>query len=133
MLFRSCSLRERLGAGLAGLALTYTVGRAVLIGLASKKRPFMRTPKLTGRPNLWRAILMVREEAALMVLLWASAAATYVTFGDYDPESHWWSLALLTQSIPYLAALTVSSVATLSPPPPAGRAEPADDKRKLAA
>ena len=47
-----CTFRQSIGASLAGLALTYTVGRAVIYGLATSRLPFMRTPKMDERATL---------------------------------------------------------------------------------
>ncbi len=109
-----CGRRERLGAIVAGLALTYTVGKAVLIGLVSSKRPFVRTPKGEGRPALLQGVLMAREEGVLMLLLWVAAAATWYFHGAHDPESRYWSAVLVLASLPYLAALATSIVASFS-------------------
>ena len=46
-----CSFKERAGAAIAGMALTYTVGRAILQGLVTNSKPFIRTPKWEDRPS----------------------------------------------------------------------------------
>ena len=51
-----CTFRQSVGASLAGLALTYTVGRAVIYGLATSRLPFMRTPKMDERATLGMAL-----------------------------------------------------------------------------
>ena len=60
-----CTFRQSVGASLAGLALTYTVGRAVIYGLATSRLPFMRTPKMDERATLGMALGMARGEAVL--------------------------------------------------------------------
>ena len=65
-----CTFRQSVGASLAGLALTYTVGRAVIYGLATSRLPFMRTPKMDERATLGMALGMARGEAVLTILLW---------------------------------------------------------------
>lgn len=117
-----CGWRERIGAAIAGLALTYTVGKAVLIGLVTSKRPFARTPKADGRPALIQGILMAREEGLLMLLLWLAAALTWHWHSDFDPESRFWTLVLVLTSLPYLAALSTSVVASFSEGSGAGAA-----------
>jgi hypothetical protein len=109
-----CRFVERLGAGVAGLALTYTVGKAVLTGAITTKRPFVRTPKGEGRPALLQGVLMAREEGVLMALLWLAAGATWYWNGAFDPESRYWSLVLVVTSIPYLAALATSVLASFT-------------------
>lgn len=70
-----CSTRHRLAACVAGLGLTYTIGRAVVTGVLTPSCPFFRTPKCENRSALSRCLLMVREEAGLFALLWLAAAA----------------------------------------------------------
>ena len=72
-----CTFRQSLGASLAGLALTYTVGRAVIYGLATSRLPFMRTPKMDERATLGMALGMARGEAVLTALLWLAAAVLW--------------------------------------------------------
>jgi len=45
-------LRQTLAAAIAGLALSHTIGRAVLKGLVTRSEPFFRTPKRAGRHAL---------------------------------------------------------------------------------
>jgi hypothetical protein len=99
-------------SAVAGLGLTYTVGRAVLIGLISKKRPFVRTPKGDGRPAVAEALIAARGEGVLMVLLWGAAGATALLYGADDPGSWWWTAALIVQSLPYAAAVATSLTAS---------------------
>src|SRR4029079_5128736 len=72
-----CTFRQSLGASLAGLALTYTVGRAVRYGLPTSGLPFMRTPKMDERATLGMALGMARGEAVLTALLWLAAASMW--------------------------------------------------------
>jgi hypothetical protein len=108
-----CSFRQSVGASLAGLALTYTVGRAVIYGLMTSRLPFMRTPKMDERATLGMALGMARAEAVLTALLWAGAAALWFTSGQLDPEARLWALFMVVQSLPYAAAVYVSIVNAL--------------------
>ena len=121
--------RRRVGASLAGLALTYTVGRAVIYGLATSRLPFMRTPKMDERATLGMALGMARGEAILTVLLWLGAIVLWSTLGAINPEARLWALFMVVQSLPYAAAVYVSLVNALeqmrharavyeAPPPP---------------
>lgn len=109
----SCSFRQSLGASLAGLALTYTVGRAVLYGLATSRLPFMRTPKMDERATLGMALGMARGEAVLMILLWGAALILWNTSGVIDPEARLWAVFMVVQSLPFTAAVVVSLVNAL--------------------
>jgi cellulose synthase/poly-beta-1,6-N-acetylglucosamine synthase-like glycosyltransferase len=108
-----CSLRQRLGAGLAGLSLTYTIGKAVLTGLVSNGMPFVRTPKHEGEPALVRAVGMAREETLLAVFLWLAAAAVARIYGGDDPEALLWAAVMLVQSLSFAAAPAMAMVNAL--------------------
>jgi hypothetical protein len=95
------------------LALTYTVGRAVIYGLATSRLPFMRTPKMDERATLGMAFGMARGEAVLAALLWLGAAVLWLSNGQLDPEARLWSLFMIVQSLPYAAAVYVSMVNAL--------------------
>jgi len=103
-----CNFRQSIGASLAGLALTYTVGRAVLYGLATSRLPFMRTPKMDERATLGMALGMARGEAVLTVLLWLAALVLWNGTGAINPEARLWSAFMVVQSLPFAAAVLVS-------------------------
>ncbi|HZQ00960.1 MAG TPA: glycosyltransferase [Reyranella sp.] len=108
-----CSFRQSLGASLAGLALTYTVGRAVIYGLATSRLPFMRTPKMDERASLGMALGMARGEAVLTASLWIAATVLWLGAGVIDPEARLWSVFMVVQSLPFAAAVVVSVVNAL--------------------
>ncbi len=108
-----CSLQQSLGASLAGLALTYTVGRAVIYGLLTSRLPFMRTPKMDERATLGMALGMAKAEASLTVALWCAAAVMWWGNGVVDPEARLWAIFMLVQSLPFAAAVAVSVVNAL--------------------
>src|SRR5258706_3401413 len=63
-------LRQTPAAAIAGLALSHTIGRAVLKGLVTRSEPFFRTPKRAGRHALLLALAGAWEEMAMMLMLW---------------------------------------------------------------
>jgi len=103
-----CSFVERMGAALAGMALTHTVARAVIQGIFTSQKPFLRTPKCKNRPVWMQAVSMAQEEALMAILLWFLAANLWFFYGPKDPESGIWIAAVLVQSLPYLSALSQS-------------------------
>jgi len=108
-----CTFRQSIGASLAGLALTYTVGRAVIYGLCTSRLPFMRTPKMDERATLGMALGMARGEALFTILLWLSAIVLWMNNGVVDPEARLWSVFMVVQSLPFAAAVLVSVVNAL--------------------
>ena len=103
-----CTFRQSIVASLAGLALTYTVGRAVIYGLMTSRLPFMRTPKMDERATLSLALGMARGETVLTVLLWLGAIVLWTSVGAIDPEARLWSVFMLAQSLPLASAVLVS-------------------------
>jgi len=111
LLFRKiigASRREVLGAAIAGMALSYTVGRAIWVGLFTSGRPFVRTPKWGMRDSWLKAVLVARDETILAATLWGLATAVLVVFSPYNGEAALWSAMLFIQSLPFTAALVMS-------------------------
>ncbi len=108
-----CSIADRLGAAIAGLALSHTIGKAVWKGLFTTKLPFLRTPKMKESPALVQGLHMAREELFLLLLTWAALLG--VGFGHHwaTPETKLWCVVLFTQSLPYLSSVAVSIIAAL--------------------
>jgi hypothetical protein len=95
-----------LGAAFSAMALQLTVGRAVADGLISDKIPFLRTAKgstcgVTERfPVLW--------EGVLGILLLIGAWVLYVTNESQAREIYIFSMVLLVQSLPFIAAVAIT-------------------------
>ena len=101
---------ETLGAALAGLALSHTIAKAVVSGFWTKDKPFFRTPKCENQPRLIQAFLSSAEETMLaMLLLGSSFGVIWLQGGDL-PGARLWGVALMVQSLPYLAALTLGMI-----------------------
>ena len=118
MLYRArvdCSFLEALGASLAGLALSYTVAKAIFLGVFTSRCPFLRTPKCENQPALIRALAAVREEAVFLALLVAASAGMLVVHGDDGIVPILWAVFLAVQALPFAAAITMSVIATLPP------------------
>jgi hypothetical protein len=103
-----CRVPDAFGAALAGLALSYTVARAVWQGLFTRNLPFLRTPKCENQPPLVRALVAARAEAALALLLVGAAVATMLTRGVIEPSARLWAVLLLVQALPFGSALLLS-------------------------
>ncbi len=101
------------GAAVAGLSLSHTIGKAVVYGLVTRSIPFFRTPKLTGHGGLVQAIAEAREELYILLLLWGAAAGMVFTHHLDTPDAWAWLIMLLLQSVSYLAAVLMSWLAVL--------------------
>ena len=107
------SLTDALYAAVAGLALSYTIAKAVLFGFVTRSIPFFRTPKLASRSGLFKALAEAREEVFVMLLLWCAAAGLLLTEDNPGGDLYFWVLVLLVQSLPYLAALIMALLSSL--------------------
>ncbi len=103
-----CTFWQRLGAALAGTALTHTIAVAILRGIFTKTMPFMRTPKCESKSALVKGFTMARGEALMLLLLVFAVVVNY-NFGNDQTEERLIRAALLSiQALPYAAALMLS-------------------------
>jgi hypothetical protein len=103
-----CTFAQRLGAALAGTALTYTIGTAILRGVFTRSMPFLRTPKCESESAVIRGLIMARGEALMMALLLFATIINYNFGNDQTEERLIRAGLLLIQTVPYIAALTLS-------------------------
>jgi exo-beta-1,3-glucanase (GH17 family)/cellulose synthase/poly-beta-1,6-N-acetylglucosamine synthase-like glycosyltransferase len=103
------NFRQTVAAAIAGLALSHTIGFAVVKGLFTRSEPFFRTPKTGETQGVVTALSAAREEALIMVALWLSAwAVAQVPPLLQGPDRLAWIVVLLIQSIPYASAVLAS-------------------------
>ena len=101
-------------ASTAGLALTHTVGKAVIAGLFTSKKPFLRTPKCENPAELRDALRLVWQELTLLGLCAVAVLAMVATRGFDDPAATLWMTMLSIQSLPYVATLITACVSAIS-------------------
>lgn len=133
------NVRQTFAAALAGLALSHTIGLAVVKGMVTRNEPFFRTPKGTQPHALAQGIAGAAQETLMLsLLLTAAYFLTHVVQITPDvvlgipeelhgPDVSIWVAVLLIQAIPYGAALLVSLISALSLP--ARWLGPSADKR----
>lgn len=113
-----CGLPDRLGAAVAGMALSHRVARGVLQGLWSRRAVFEITRKSPAvrpagagdgqQPAPYKGPPFVRgieEEAALLAALLFCIALLEITRGPGDAGRLGWMAILFIQALPYGAAL----------------------------
>src|ERR1700758_5344538 len=103
-----CSPLQKVGAAVAGMALTHTVGRAIWQGIFTSGRPFVRTPKCADQPALIQGFLMARGEIGWLVALMVAAGAGLWNFTPQNQQAVVWCIAVGVQALPFLAALITS-------------------------
>ena len=104
------SLRQSLAAGLAGLALSHVIARAMLTGFVTRGIGFFRTPKRAGAHGIVQALLDAREELLFLAAMLLAAFAVLLREDGEMLDVRVWSLMLLMQSIPYAAAGLLSLI-----------------------
>jgi len=105
--------RQSLAAGLAGLALSHTIARAMFAGVFSDGLGFFRTPKLAKAPTIIRVLADAREEVLLMLAFWLGAFAVMQREDSDMLDVQVWAAVLLVQSVPYFASLLVSLISAM--------------------
>ena len=110
----SNGLGGAIAASVVGLGLSWTVGRAVWLGLFSSSQPFLRTPKCEGRAALWQALGAARAEAILFVLGIVAAVAVSRTSQPGDLAAIVWVMVLVVQCLPHGIGVLVAVVSALS-------------------
>jgi hypothetical protein len=100
--------RESLAAGIAGLALSHVVARAVLTSLVDHSVGFFRTPKQSSKRGWLRAFADAREEIVLLTALLLGAVAVLGRDDGQLIDVRLWSTLLVMQATPYAASVLLS-------------------------
>jgi exo-beta-1,3-glucanase (GH17 family)/cellulose synthase/poly-beta-1,6-N-acetylglucosamine synthase-like glycosyltransferase len=103
-----CTVKQRLGAALAGTALTHTIATAILRGIFTKTMPFLRTPKCESKSAVVKGLVMARGEALMLAMLLVAVVINYNFGNDQTEERLIRAALLLIQALPYAAALLLS-------------------------
>lgn len=101
-------------ASTAGLALTHTVGKAVMTGITTSRKPFLRTPKCQNPAELNDVLRLVWQEITLLALCMLAALGMIATRGFDDPAATLWTVMLAIQSLPYAATLITACLSAVS-------------------
>jgi exo-beta-1,3-glucanase (GH17 family)/glycosyltransferase involved in cell wall biosynthesis len=113
MLYRArlkCGWKDRIGAAVAGMGLSHAVARAMWQGMFTSNKPFFRTPKCAGQARALQALMMAREEFALLIVLLVCSALVLWRFEPSNRNAVLWSGMLLVQTLPYWAAIILAAV-----------------------
>lgn len=105
--------RQSLAAGLAGLALSHTIARAMLTGFITRKIGFFRTPKKAQANAFLKALGDAREELLFTVGLCLAILGVLLRKDGDMLDVQIWALVLAIQAIPYTASVVVSLISGL--------------------
>lgn len=107
-------VRGAVMASVAGLSLTHAVGKAVISGLFTRGKPFLRTPKCEDQALLSQALRKVWQETTLFVLC-LLALLSLASGGNFDdPAVRLWMVMISVQSLPYLATIVTAAISAMS-------------------
>jgi exo-beta-1,3-glucanase (GH17 family)/cellulose synthase/poly-beta-1,6-N-acetylglucosamine synthase-like glycosyltransferase len=104
-------------AGIVGVSLAATIGRAVIAGLFTSSQPFLRTPKCEANAPWTRALQFAAGELLMLTLFVAAVIVSVEVTGADDPADVARLGALLVFAIPYLCAVLVAAVSAFDLPP----------------
>jgi len=110
MLYRAkvpCGAADRLGAAIAGLALSHTIAKAVWRGVFTSRPTFLRTPKCAHAPVLIQGLAMAWEELLVLISLSLAMACVGFTHHFATWETKGWILLLGLQALPYAASVAL--------------------------
>jgi exo-beta-1,3-glucanase (GH17 family)/cellulose synthase/poly-beta-1,6-N-acetylglucosamine synthase-like glycosyltransferase len=100
-------------ASVAGLALTHSVAKAVIAGLFTSGKPFLRTPKCADPALLSQALRVVWQETTLLVFCVLAIVSVGVVHGIDDFPATLWMVMLGVQSLPYLATVVTATLSAV--------------------
>jgi exo-beta-1,3-glucanase (GH17 family)/cellulose synthase/poly-beta-1,6-N-acetylglucosamine synthase-like glycosyltransferase len=103
-----------LKASVAGLALTHSVAKAVIAGIFTSGKPFLRTPKCADPALLSQALRVVWQETTLLAACIVCIASVGGIHGFGDPAALLWMFMLFVQSLPYLATVVTAVLSAVS-------------------
>ena len=102
-----------IASAITGLALAYTVGKGVLLGLFTSSSPFLRTPKCEESAPWHHALRIAKMETAMLIAtvigIFATIAVTHVD----DPAEVVWTIALAVMAVPHASAVLVALGSTV--------------------
>jgi exo-beta-1,3-glucanase (GH17 family)/cellulose synthase/poly-beta-1,6-N-acetylglucosamine synthase-like glycosyltransferase len=105
--------RQSIAAGLAGLALSHTIARAMLTGFITRRIGFFRTPKNARANAFFKALGDAREELLFALALCLAIVGVLLREDGDMLDVRVWALVLVIQAIPYSAAVVVSLISGL--------------------
>jgi hypothetical protein len=101
-------------ASISGLSLTHTVAKAVLTGIFTSGKPFLRTPKYEDQARLSQALRVVWQETTLLVFCTLAILSVAAGRGFDDPAAALWMVMLLVQSLPFAATVYTATISAHS-------------------
>ncbi len=110
----SSGMRGAIVASIAGLSTTHAVGKAVISGLFTRGKPFLRTPKCEDQALLSQALRKVWQETTLFGLCVLALIALATGPSLDDPAVQLWMVMIGVQSLPYCATVATAAISAIS-------------------
>ena len=108
-----CSWKDIFGASLAGLGLSHSIAKGIILGLVQKRGIFKPTAKGKSLGGKLSVIEPIREEVLLLLALILSALAMLMTRGFDNLDAQLWVAMLSLQSLPYISAVACQIIAQM--------------------
>ena len=96
------------------MSLTHTVAKAVIAGLFTRGKPFLRTPKCEDQALLSQALRKVWQETTLLGCCILALVSLGTSNGIDDPAVQLWMVMIAVQSLPYFATVSTAAISALS-------------------
>ena len=112
-LYRSrvaASYRQSIAAGIAGLALSHTIARAMLTGFITRRIGFFRTPKNAQANAIIKALGDAREELLFAIALVLAIIGVLLRTDGGMLDIRIWTAVLAVQAVPYTASVLMSLI-----------------------
>ncbi len=97
-----------LAAAVTGLSLSYTVGKAVIAGVLTSNKPFMRTPKCEDAAPWTHALRIAKFEVCMLAGTLIAIVSSFIMHKVDDPADVTWIAALAVLAVPYASAVLVA-------------------------
>ncbi len=114
-------MKGALIASVAGLSTTHAVGKAVISGLFTRGKPFLRTPKCEDQALLSQALRKAWQETTLFTLCMLALLSLATGPSLDDPAIQLWMVMVGVQSIPYFATIVTAAISAISNKQAAGQ------------
>lgn len=109
-----CKWSDIFGASLAGLGLSHTIARGIMMGMIQKRGVFKTTNKgKAAKGSIFGLLTPIREEVLLLLALIVSAGAMLYARGFNNLDAQLWVTMLTLQSLPYWSTLACQIIAQL--------------------
>jgi len=104
-------ISDIIGAGIAGMSLSFTVGSAVWLGLFKKQRPFTVTLKHIEYNSILNKLIDIAPQILISLSL-AGLALISIVRSEWAFENGVWVFYLVSLALPYMASILMMTISS---------------------